>query len=280
LHPIPQVTLPDATAVPALGLGTWRMGDARRTAARELAALRLGLDLGMTLIDTAEMYGEGGAEEIVGRAIAGRRDEVFVVSKVYPHNAGRRSAVAACERSLRRLGVERLDLYLLHWRGRIPLAETIAAFETLRRDGKIARWGVSNFDVDDMEELWALPGGDACATNQVLYHLGERGIEWKLLPWMRGHRLPVMAYCPLGEGRLVDDPDLGAVAARLGATPAQVALAWLLGQGDAMAIPKASGLDHVRDNRAAAGIRLDTAAHAALEAAFPPPSGPTRLAIV
>jgi len=280
LHPIPQVTLPDATAVPALGLGTWRMGDARRTAARELAALRLGLDLGMTLIDTAEMYGEGGAEEIVGRAIAGRRDEVFVVSKVYPHNAGRRSAVAACERSLHRLGIDRLDLYLLHWRGRIPLGETVAAFETLRRDGKIARWGVSNFDVDDMEELWALPGGDACATNQVLYHLGERGIEWKLLPWMRGHRLPVMAYCPLGEGRLVDDPDLRAVAARLDATPAQVALAWLLGQGDAMAIPKASGLDHVRDNRAAAGIRLDTAAHEALDAAFPPPSGPTRLAIV
>jgi diketogulonate reductase-like aldo/keto reductase len=280
MNPIPRVTFPDGAVVPALGLGTWRMGEARGTAARELAALRHGLDLGMTLVDTAEMYGEGGAEELVGRAIAGRRDEVFVVSKVYPHNAGRRSAIAACERSLRRLGIGRLDLYLLHWRGRIPLAETVAAFETLRRDGRIARWGVSNFDTDDLEELWSVPGGDACATNQVLYHLGERGIEWDLLPWMRRHRMPVMAYCPLGEGRLADDPELGRVAARLGATPAQAALAWLLGQGDVMAIPKAADPEHVRGNRAAAGVGLDAAARAALDAAFPPPSGPTRLAIV
>jgi diketogulonate reductase-like aldo/keto reductase len=271
------VTLPDGADVPALGLGTWRIGDDRRRAAREVAALALGLDLGMTLIDTAEMYGDGGAEELVGRAIAGRRHEAFVVSKVYPQNAGRKSAIAACERTLGRLRIDRLDLYLLHWRGRIPLAETVAAFDQLRHDGKIARWGVSNFDLDAMRELWALPGGRACATNQVLYHLGERGIEWDLLPWMRKHRIPVMAYCPLGEGRLLADRKLAAIAARQGATPAQVALAWLIRQGDVMAIPQSSDLAHVRDNRAANDIALDAAA---LDAAFPAPRGPSRLVIV
>jgi diketogulonate reductase-like aldo/keto reductase len=280
LPTIPHVTLPDGTGVPALGLGTWRMGDARRTAAREAAALTLGLDLGMTLVDTAEMYGDGGAEEVVAKAIAGRRDEVFVVSKVYPHNAGRRSAIAACERSLERLRIERLDLYLLHWRGRIPLAETVAAFEQLRRDGRIARWGVSNFDADAMRELWALPGGRECATNQVLYHLGERGIEWELLPWMRRQRMPVMAYCPLGEGRLLADRDLAAIAARRSASPAQIALAWLLRQGDVIAIPQSSVLAHVRENRAAATLDLDAATLCALDAAFPPPSGPSALSIV
>jgi diketogulonate reductase-like aldo/keto reductase len=280
LPTIPHVTLPDGTGVPALGLGTWRMGEARRTAAREAAALTLGLDLGMTLVDTAEMYGDGGAEEVVAKAIAGRRDGVFVVSKVYPHNAGRRSAIAACERSLERLRIERLDLYLLHWRGGIPLAETVAAFEQLRRDGRIARWGVSNFDADAMRELWALPGGHECATNQVLYHLGERGIEWELLPWMRRQRMPVMAYCPLGEGRLLADRDLAAIAARRGATPAQIALAWLLRQGDVIAIPKSSALAHVRENRAAATLELDAGTLGALDAAFPPPSGPSALSIV
>jgi diketogulonate reductase-like aldo/keto reductase len=280
LLPIPRVTLADGALVSALGLGTWRMGDDRRRAAREIAALALGLDLGMTLIDTAEMYGEGGAEEITGRAIAGRRSEIFVVSKVYPQNAGRTSAVAACERSLRRLRIERLDLYLLHWRGRIPLAETVAAFEQLRHDGKIARWGVSNFDVDALRELWALPGGHQCATNQVLYHLGDRGIEWDLLPWMRKHRMPLMAYCPLGEGRLLSDRRLVEFAAERGATPAQVALAWLIRQGDVMAIPQSSDLSHVRDNRAAVAIALDAAADGALDAAFPAPSGPSPLSVV
>jgi len=278
--PLPRVTLPDGTLVPALGLGTWRMGNDRRAAVREAAALALGLDLGMTLLDTAEMYGDGGAEEVVARAIAGRRREVFVVSKVYPHNAGRKSAIAACERSLERLRIDRLDLYLLHWRGRIPLAETVAAFERLRADGKIARWGVSNFDVADLCELWAVPGGGECATNQVLYHLGERGIEWELLPWMRRHRLPVMAYCPLGEGRLVSDRKLAALAARQGATPAQVALAWLARQGDVMAIPQSADPAHVRANRMATDLAFDAALLAALDASFPPPPGPSPLAIV
>jgi len=178
---MPKVTFADGARVPALGLGTWKMGEHRRTHAREVAALREGIELGMTLVDTAEMYGDGGAEKVVGEAIAGRRDDVFIVSKVYPHNAGARAAVAACERSLRRLGTDRLDLYLLHWRGSVPLSETVAAFERLRTDGKIVRWGVSNFDVADLDELLALPDGRRCATNQVLYHLGERGIEWQLL---------------------------------------------------------------------------------------------------
>jgi diketogulonate reductase-like aldo/keto reductase len=280
LLPIPRVTFPDGAQLPALGLGTWRMGEDRRRAVRETAALASGLDLGMTLIDTAEMYGDGGAEEIVGSAIAGRRREVFVVSKVYPQNAGRKSAIAACERSLGRLRIDCLDLYLLHWPGRIPLAETVAAFEQLRHDGRIARWGVSNFDGDAMRALWALPGGRACATNQVLYHLGDRGIEWDLLPWMRMHRMPLMAYCPLGEGRLLSDRKLAAIAARQGATAAQLALAWLIRQGDVMAIPQSSDLAHVRDNRAAADIVLDAAAGAALEAAFPSPSGPSPLSVV
>jgi diketogulonate reductase-like aldo/keto reductase len=234
----------------------------------------------MTLIDTAEMYGEGGAEKIVGDAIAGRRDEVFVVSKVYPHNAGRKSAIAACERSLKRLRTDRLDLYLLHWPGRIPLAETVAAFELLRADGKIARWGVSNFDTDAMRALSALPDGERCATNQVLYHLGERGVEWDLLPWMRERRMPVMAYCPLGEGALLRNRRLGAIAAGIGATPAQVALAWLLRAPDVIAIPESSNVDHVRANRAAADLVLDAASLAALDAAFPPPAKATPLAVV
>src|SRR5436190_285838 len=197
---IPRVTLADGARVPALGLGTWGMGERKRDRAAEIAALRLGIDLGMTLIDTAEMYGDGGAEEVVGSAIGNRRDRVFVVSKVYPHNAGARSAIAACERSLKRLGTDRLDLYLLHWRGRIPLAETVDAFERLRRDGKIVRWGVSNFDVAEVDELLALPDGANCAVNQVLYHVGERGIEWSLLPLCRRHSIRVMAYSPVAEG--------------------------------------------------------------------------------
>jgi diketogulonate reductase-like aldo/keto reductase len=275
-----RVPLPDSGSAPALGLGTWRMGERKTNAVREAAALALGLDLGMSLIDTAEMYGDGGAEEIVGEVIAGRRDEVFVVSKVYPHNAGRKSAIAACDRSLRRLRTDRLDLYLLHWPGRIPLAETVDAFERLRADGKIARWGVSNFDADALREVYALPEGRHCATNQVLYHLGERGIEWDLLPWMRKHGLPVMAYCPLGEGALLQNRPLAVIAGELGATPAELALAWLLRTSDVMAIPASADLAHVRTNRAAANFVLEGATLSALDAAFPPPASATRLAMV
>jgi diketogulonate reductase-like aldo/keto reductase len=277
---VPTVALPDAARVPALGLGTWRMGERKASAAAEAAALSLGFELGMTLVDTAEMYGEGGAEEVVARAMAGRRDRLFVVSKVYPHNAGRKSAVSACERSLKRLGTDRLDLYLLHWRGRIPLAETVDAFERLRADGKILRWGVSNFDTDDMRELFALAEGRRCATNQVLYHLAERGIEWELLPWLRQHRMPVMAYSPLGQGDLLRKPGLAAIARRLDCTPAQIALRWLLRSPDVVAIPASSDPGHVRANRAAVSVRLDSATLDAIDAAFPPPAGPTPLSVI
>ncbi len=256
------------------------MGERRVEAAREVAALGVGLDLGMTLIDTAEMYGDGGAEEIVGAAIASRRDQVVVVSKVYPHNAGRKSALAACERSLRRLRTDRIDLYLLHWPGRIPLAETLDAFERLRAAGKILRWGVSNFDRDAMRALAALPEGRHCATNQVLYHLGERGIEWDLLPWMRERRMPVMAYSPLGQGALLRSRKLAAVASRHGATPAQLALAWLLCAPDVIAIPASADNRHVRANRAAADIALDVATRKALDVAFPAPRGPSTLSVL
>ncbi len=280
MQPLANVTLPDGTPVPQLGLGTWMMGEARGRAATEIAALRLGFDLGMTLVDAAEMYGDGRTEELVAKAIEGRRDGLFLVSKVSPHNAGRKSAIAACERSLRRLRVEQLDLYLLHWRGRIPLAETVEAFERLVQDGKIARWGVSNFDTPDLAELFALPEGRRCATNQVLYHLGERGIEWSLLPAMEARRIPVMAYSPLGQGDLMKDRRLAAIASSLGSTAAQVALAWLLRRSDAMVIPKASDAAHVRANRAAAELKLDATAMAALDAAFPPPARSSPLAML
>jgi len=258
--------------VPVLGLGTWGMGEARGRDIDMVAALRLGLDLGMTLVDTAEMYGEGGAEEVVGKAIAGRRDEVFLVSKVYPHNATRRGTAAACERSLKRLGTDRLDLYLLHWRGDVPLAETIEAFAALRRDGKIRRWGVSNFGMADMGELWALPGGTECAANQVLYNLSRRGIEWDLLPWCRERRVPVMAYSPLEQGRLLRQRALGKVAARRGVATAQVALAWLLARPPVIVIPKAGDLSHVRENRAALDLALAHEELAELDRAFAPPN--------
>ena len=277
---LPSLSLPDGATVPRLGLGTWRMGERKTSAAREAQALMLGVDLGMTLVDTAEMYGDGGAEEVVARAIAARRDSVFVVSKVYPHNAGRKTAISACERSLKRLKTDRLDLYLLHWRGRIPLAETVDAFEQLRRDGKILRWGVSNFDTRDMSELFALPEGQRCAANQVLYHLGERGIEWDLLPWMRERHVPTMAYSPLGQGSLLRDPKLSAIAKRLAATPAQVALAWLMRSPDIVAIPESADPEHIRSNRVAASLRLDRATLGALDAAFPPPTAATPLAII
>jgi diketogulonate reductase-like aldo/keto reductase len=234
----------------------------------------------MTLIDTAEMYGDGGAEKVVAKAIAGRRDEVFVVSKVYPHNGGRKSAVSACDRSLLRLGSDRLDLYLLHWRGSIPLAETVEAFERLRAAGKIIRWGVSNFDVGDMNELFAISEGRRCATNQVLYNLGQRGVEWDLIPWMRDRKLPLMAYSPLGQGALLRDARLAALAKDVGATPAEVALAWLRRASDVIAIPESADPDHIRANRRASDLQLDAGAFAAIDAAFPPPSNRTPLAVI
>lgn len=271
MHPIPTAALPSGETVPALGQGTWYMGEAARHAADEAAALRLGLDLGMTLIDTAEMYGSGGAEEVVADAIAGRRDEVFLVSKVLPENATRKGTLAACERSLKRLGTDRIDLYLLHWRGSPPLAGTLEAFARLVQDGKIRHWGVSNFDTADMEELAALPGGGDCACNQVLYNLARRGIEFDLLPYCRKARIPVMAYSPIEQGRLLGDATLKKVADAHGATPAQVALAWLVRQPGIVAIPKSARPPHVRENRAAAGLRLTDGDLAALDRAFPPP---------
>jgi len=274
------VRLPSGEQVPALGLGTWHMGETVRRRADEVAALRLGLELGMRLIDTAEMYAEGGAEEIVAEATKGHRDQVFLVSKVYPHNASRHGAVAACERSLKRLETDVIDLYLLHWRGDVPLAETLAAFEALVRAGKIRHWGVSNFDTADMAELRKLAGGAACATNQVLYNLTRRGIEWGLLPWCRRHKMPVMAYSPLEQGRLAAKPALRAIARRHDAKPLQVALAWVLQRDDVIAIPKAATPEHVRDNLGALDLRLTRDDLAALDRAFAPPAGETPLAML
>ena len=247
------------------------MGESAATRGGEIAALRLGLDLGLTLIDTAEMYGEGAAESLVGEAVAGRRDEAFVVSKVYPHNASRAGTAAACERSLKRLRTDRIDLYLLHWRGGVPLADTVAGFGALQRAGKIVQWGVSNLDLDDMRELAAVPGGQGVAANQLLYNLSRRGIEFDLLPWLRERGVPVMAYSPIEQARLLRDARLTGFAARHGITPAQAALAWLLGQGDVIAIPKTGSRERVRENAAARDIRLDDAQRAELDRLFPPP---------
>lgn len=272
-------TLPDGTKLPALGQGTWHMGENARARKAEAEALRLGLDLGMTLIDTAEMYAEGGAEEVVGDAVAGRREEVFLVSKVYPHNASRRGAVAACERSLKRLRVETIDLYLLHWRGSVPLAETVEAFEALKRAGKIRRWGVSNCDVDDLEELG--PALADCATDQVLYNLEHRGVEFDLLPFCARQRMPVMAYSPVGQGgRLLRHRALAEVAARHGVTPAQAAIAWTLRDPNIISIPKAADPAHVRLNAAARDIRLTAEDLATLDAAFAPPTRKRALAML
>jgi diketogulonate reductase-like aldo/keto reductase len=253
------------------------MAERPRRRTEEIAALRAGLDLGMTLIDTAEMYAEGGAEELVADAIAGRRDEVFLVTKVLPSNATRRGTVAACERSLRRLETDRIDLYLLHWRGNTPLEETLEGFENLAGAGKIRYWGVSNFDATDMEELVGLPGGSAVASDQVLYNLSRRGIEHDLVPWCHRRRIPIMAYSPIEEGWLVRHRSLNAIALRHGVTPAQVALAWLLRQDGMIAIPKAGTPEHVRENHAAVGLRLGKQDLAELDRAFPAPSEPAPL---
>jgi diketogulonate reductase-like aldo/keto reductase len=271
------VTLKSGDKVPVLGLGTWRMGERKPERAAEVAAIKLGLDLGIRLIDTAEMYGEGGAEEAVAEAMAGRRDEIFLVSKVYPHNASRKGAIAACERSLRRLKTDRLDLYLLHWRGSVPLAETVEAFETLERDGKIRNWGVSNLDAGDMDELADVKDGGNCASNQVLYHLGSRGIEWQLLEKCRQAKIMVMAYSPLGQGPLLRKPALKAVADKHGVDAAAIALAWVLRQPGVITIPKAVKPEHVRANLKALDVKLDAGDLKALDAAFPPPQRATPL---
>lgn len=266
------LTLPSGQIVPALGQGTWHLGEDPSRRDEELTALRLGLDLGMTLVDTAEMYGNGATEELVGEAIEGRRDQVFLVSKVLPSNATTRKTIAACERSLKRLRTDYLDLYLLHWRGSVPLEETLEAFSLLRRDGKIRSWGVSNFDHADMLELVRTGGGDGVQTDQVLYNLSRRGIEWELMPWSRASNVPLMAYSPIEQGRLLSHPTLREVARRHGATPAQVALAWALRFDSNIVIPKAGSAAHVRDNHAALGLRLSEDDLGALDQAFPPPS--------
>ena len=275
-----KIKLPSGEAVPVLGQGTWYMGDHASRRADEIATLRLGLDFGMTLVDTAEMYGDGASERLVGEAIAGRRDEVFLVSKVLPSNATRHGTIAACERSLKRLGTDRIDLYLLHWRGRTPFAETIAAFEALQDAGKIRHWGVSNMDIDDMREIARAPGGDAMAVNQVLYNLTRRGIEYDLLPQAQARGLPLMAYSPIEQGRLTESPEVQDIADRHGVSPAQIALAWVLRQQGVIAIPKASTPAHVQQNRAALEVQLTAQDLTELDDAFPPPDGPESLEMI
>lgn len=266
-----MITLPSGEQVPALGQGTWNMGDDRATRAEEIAALRHGLDLGLTLIDTAEMYGSGRAESLVAEAIAGRRDECFLVSKVLPENASRRGTQAACEASLKRLKTDCLDLYLLHWRGGVPFAETLAALLALQQAGKIRHYGVSNLDLDDMREWYALPGGAGTATNQVLYNLTRRGIEWDLLPWLRERRIPVMAYSPLEQARLAGNAKFAAYANTQGLKPAQLALAWLLANDDVIVIPKSGNRMRVAENAAAREVVLTAEQRAELDRLFPPP---------
>jgi diketogulonate reductase-like aldo/keto reductase len=280
------VTLPDGTPLPALGLGTWRMGESARARDAEVAAVQLAVEIGYRVIDTAEMYGEGGAEEVVGRGLAQAlrqgaviRDQLFVVSKVYPHNADRAGIAAACERSLKRLALDHIDLYLLHWPGPHPLSETIAGFEALRARGRIRHWGVSNFDTDELRALAAVPGGERCAANQVYYSPSTRGVEFDLLPWQRARSMPLMAYCPLDQGGLADVPVLCEVARRRGATASQVALAWLMAQPGVMVIPKAVREAHLRENLAATDLVLTEADFAQIDRRFPAPRGKLALAM-
>jgi diketogulonate reductase-like aldo/keto reductase len=266
------VVLPDGERVPALGLGTWNMGDDRAKRSAEIAALQCGIELGMTLIDTAEMYGDGRAEALVAEAIAGQRDKVFLVSKVLPNHASKRGTLAACEQSLKRLKTDCIDLYLLHWRGSEPFAETLEAFMQLQRAGKIRHYGVSNLDLADMREWWQCTGGADTAVNQLLYNPLRRGIEWDLLPWLRERRVPIMAYSPLEQARLLKQKAFAALAARIGVTPAQLALAWLLANDDVIVIPKSGDAARVRENAAALEIKLDSAQRAELDRLFPPPS--------
>jgi diketogulonate reductase-like aldo/keto reductase len=269
---IPTVTFPDGRVIPALGLGTYQIGANGASVRDGVRALRHGIDLGMTLIDTAELYGSGHAEQVVGEAIEGIRDRVFITSKVHPKNASRSATLEACERSLRQLNIEQLDLYLLHWKGEFPVPETIEALERLKSDGKIARWGVSNLDMDDLAVVEALPGGANLMTNQILYNLLHRSIEHDMLPWSRQRGVPLMAYSPLEEGRLLSHPQLVRIATDRGATAAQVAIAFILSKG-IVAIPKSSSVERVTENHAAAMLELGADDMAALDAAFPPPSG-------
>jgi diketogulonate reductase-like aldo/keto reductase len=275
-----RVALPSGETVPALGQGTWHFGEQLDRREEEIATLRRGIDLGMTLIDTAEMYGDGKSERVVGEAIRGLRSKVFIVTKVYPHNASRRAMHAACNNSLERLRVDVIDLYLLHWPGSVPLAETVEAFEALKRAGKIRHWGVSNFDLDLMQELTGDAGGAAVQTNQVLYNLSQRGIEWDLLPWLRQHRIPVMAYSPMDEGRLLRTRAMTVFAKKHEMTPAQVAIAWLLAQDGVIAIPKTGNRARLEENAGALAHPLTTAQLAELDLLFPPPTGPTPLAMI
>jgi diketogulonate reductase-like aldo/keto reductase len=281
------VTLPSGATLPTLGLGTWRIGERQDRHAAEVAAVRTALLLGYRLIDTAEMYGEGGAERVVGEALADvlaagevRRDDLTIVTKAYPHHASEAGLPQACARSLARLRLDRIDLYLLHWPGSVPLAETVAGFERLRAEGRIGHWGVSNFDLGDMRRLWQVPSGDRCATNQVFYALSQRGIEFDLLPWQRTQRLPAMAYCPIDQGRLASHPALLRLAQARDVTGAQLALAWVVSRAGVIAIPKSVREAHLRDNLAALQIELTDAEHAELERHFPPPRRAQPLAIV
>jgi diketogulonate reductase-like aldo/keto reductase len=268
------VLLPSGERVPAFGMGTWHFGENPASRAEEIATLRLGLDLGLTLIDTAEMYGEGKAETLIGEAITGRRDKAFLVSKIYPYNASREAAAAACERSLRRLNTDRIDLYLLHWRGNVPLAETIEAFMALKRAGKIRHYGVSNLSLADMQELWSAPDGSATQTDQVFYNLARRESEWDLLPWLRERRIPVMAYSPIEQAKLLRNTKLDNFAKTHGMTPAQAALAWLLANDDIIVIPKTGLRERLKENLGALDHLLTKAQLAELDQLFPPPSGP------
>jgi diketogulonate reductase-like aldo/keto reductase len=277
---MPQITLPDGEKMPAYGQGTWHMGENRSRFAEEAAAVKLGIELGITLIDTAEMYGNGVAEEIVAQAMGGNRDRLFIVSKVLPYNASQKGTIEACERSLKRLKTDRIDLYLLHWRGSHPFAETLAGFERLQRDGKIRHHGVSNFDRGEMEEWARLDAGKSVASNQILYNLTRRGPEWEVIPWCRERNVSIMAYSPIEQGRMLGHKALGEVGARHGATPAQVALAWLLRQDGMIVIPKASRQEHVRENLGALDLKLTDQDLADLDRAFPPPKGRSNLGML
>jgi diketogulonate reductase-like aldo/keto reductase len=268
---MPTTVLHCGRQMPTFGLGTWRMGESAGRRADEVAALRHGIECGVTLIDTAEMYGNGEAERIVADAVGKWRDEMFIVSKVLPSNSSKRSTIAACEASLKRLKTDRIDLYLLHWRGSVPLEETIEAFTQLAENGKILDWGVSNFDISEMGELWKTPEGDCCVTNQVLYNLTRRGVEFDLMPWCRKHRVPIMAYSPIEQGRLLGNTALRNVAKQHNATPAQVALAWLMRHDDVIVIPKAGSSAHVDEDLAAIDLLLTHDDLVALDRAFPPP---------
>lgn len=280
-----RIIFSEEKPLPAIGQGTWYMGENATQRRQEVRALQAGLDLGLKVIDTAEMYAEGGAEEVVGEALKGRREQAWLVSKVYPWNAGKEEAVRACEGSLRRLQTDYLDLYLLHWRGSVPLDETLYAMETLQKQGKIRRWGVSNFDIEDMQALWRLTGGDHCATNQVLYHLASRGIEYDLLPWCQQQQMPVMAYCPLAQaGRLrqslMNNAILLNIAQQKRISVAQLLLAWIIRQTGVLAIPKASSVEHVKENAQALEITLSDEDVTHIDRAFPPPQNKQPLDVV